>query len=190
MTRLMTKPSERDPYVHSTFTYDTCPTLSENPNGLSTRAYYINSVVGDHQHTFTCHKPLSGKLSCRSAFPKQLEQQTNVVQLVKHNVFLNQTNDYYKVLQEDEIQEELVQHDREKTLYYEKPFPVRDDRLLVYNIKRPEVDNSFIEDISITDNDNTPESKFKYALLGIKDPIIKDYAVNMLKKSKCIYCSD
>jgi hypothetical protein len=50
-----------------------------------------------------------------------------------------QTNENYQILKENKIEKELEQHDRKITSHYENPFPVKDDRLIVYNSKRPKI---------------------------------------------------
>jgi hypothetical protein len=80
-TRLMTAPKERLPLIPTRFTYYTCPISSENLNGIIDRAYNINSRVGNHQHCPNCRKPPSGKFCCRSAYPKELEVETNFVKI-------------------------------------------------------------------------------------------------------------
>ena len=207
-TRLMTAPKERLPLIPTRFTYYTCPISSENLNGIIDRAYNINSRVGNHQHCPNCRKPPSGKFCCRSAYPKELEEETNFVQLLKYDFLTpddhEQTNNYYQVLKENKIEKELEQHDRKITSHYENPFPVKDDRLIVYNSKRPKVnikdynindisnlyeipimieDNILNTDILINNHHDTSENKFKHALSRITDSFIQYYAIRMLEKA-------
>jgi hypothetical protein len=148
MARILTVPSEREPFVPKRYTYRTCPLMSKNAAGYWNRICGICSRSGIHSHVATCRKPPGGKCGCRMAYSKAIQPKTTVVQLSAHDGHARVGGEKYDDMMRGEyyITDQLnighfdVNQDRSKVPYFENPFPKHDGRLLVWEFKRPLVD--------------------------------------------------
>ena len=105
---------------------------------FSAACEYSLEVQGVHKHCMTCHKPPRGLCFCRMVKPDALCPKTSVCQLLKKDLDeeddLNDDPFTYSIA--DAIEEERIEQERKSG-----PFVLPDDRVLVWEIQRAEIDN-------------------------------------------------
>lgn len=84
-----------------------------------------------HQHTQTCYKPPNEK--CRMGLPRPSIHKTKCVQIIPAPKTADHTEKYI-VLPDIEKPKQASQNDRDLDVY---PIPLRDDRILIWEQRRP-----------------------------------------------------
>ena len=113
-----------------------CPIPGENPEAFQGRVYCCVCRVGLHEHRFTCAKPPKARHWCRLCYPRGLKNKNGPVQLIPnpHNDTDDKTQPVFTVL--PNIQ--AYRHPSERNIL-EEPIPVIDNRVIVWEIERPEI---------------------------------------------------
>jgi len=106
-----------------------CPDPVNDPEGYKKRLEGNMVESGFHQHRSTCHHGKTGAIMCRMCYPRKVLAQSGIVQVVEIS-----TEEGKKVVVElDEVEE------KEQIEQGCSPFHPPDDRLLAFELKRPEV---------------------------------------------------
>ena len=93
--------------------------------------YHIQNRHSMHTHCFTCHQ--ERKNFCRLCRPSGFKEDTGVVQLKISS------ENILEVIEQNEI-EQLPYENKLLKNYHENPFTANDNRILVWESKRPKLD--------------------------------------------------
>ena len=123
------------------------PSPTTNPSGWLQLLLMNMFRTAIHRHTFTCRKHAAGKLRCRGAFPCTCVPNTGPIELLLpqcwehmdtcNNTSAKKTLPISQIVPEQSSEPIDVKPDPRKRDYHCNLLPVNDDKMIVWELKRP-----------------------------------------------------
>ena len=115
------------------------PPSYKQSRGLWDMHAYENCMQTNiHFHSPTCYKPPSGSTGCRGAKPSGLKEKTMPVELEETNI--NKAEKRQKSMQVPSVKFNITpKQDPHKRNIDQEPVPLPDNRVIVWELKRPEI---------------------------------------------------